>query len=96
MSSNGGLFARWRKDGKEMYYLSPDGKMMAASVTASASGFQVVSTQALFQTTVTPGPGTPYVVSPDGQRFLINSTIPSTDPPSLSIVFNWPALVQKK
>jgi Tol biopolymer transport system component len=96
VSSNGGQFARWRKDAKEMYYLSPDGKMMAASVTSSASGFQVEGTQALFQTTVTPGLGTPFVVSQDGTRFLINSTVPSTEQPSLSIVFNWPALTRKR
>ncbi len=96
VSSDGGSFARWRRDGRQMYYLSPDGKMMAASVSTSASGFQVDKTQTLFQTTVTPGPGVPYVVSADGQRFLINSIVPSSDPPSLSIVFNWPALITKK
>jgi serine/threonine protein kinase len=96
VSSNGGLFPRWRKDGKELYYLSPDSKMMAASVTTSASGFLVEKTQTLFQTRVVPGPGTPYVVSPDGARFLINSTIPSTEQPSLNIVFNWPALARKR
>jgi len=96
VSSDGGLFPRWRRDGREMYYLSPDGKMMVAAVVPAASGFQVETATVLFQTSVTAGPGTPFVVSPDGQRFLINSTVPSTDPPSLSVVFNWPALTRKK
>lgn len=96
VSSNGGNFPRWRKDGKELYYLSADNKMMAAAVSSSASGFEVKATSALFQTSVMPGPGTPYIVSNDGQRFLINSTIRSTDPPSLSVVFNWPALIGRK
>jgi serine/threonine protein kinase len=96
VSSNGGNFPRWRGDGRELYYLSADNTMMVAAVSVSASGFQVGASTALFQTTVKPGPGTPYIVSQDGRRFLINSTIPSTDPPSLSVVFNWPALTRKK
>jgi len=96
VSTDGGNFPRWRRDGRELYYVSADNKMTAAAVSISPSGFHVDATTTLFQTAVVPGPGTPYVVSPDGRRFLINSTIPSTDPPSLSVVFNWPALLRKK
>ena len=96
VSSDGGLFPRFRKDGKELFYITADGRLMAAAVTPSSTTFQVGPALLLFQTTAVPGPGSPYVVSPDGQRVLINSAIPSTDPPSLSIVFNWPALIPRK
>jgi Tol biopolymer transport system component len=96
VSSNGGQFARWRQDGREIYYLSTDNRMMAASVDASSGRFTVQGVRELFQTHAVVGPGTPFVVSHDGKRFLINSTIPSTDPPSLNVIFNWPALIRKK
>ena len=58
--------------------------------------FQVEAVKVLFQTDVATGPGTSYVVSTDGQRFLINSRVPSTAPPSLGVIFNWPSLIRKR
>jgi len=37
ISSGGGIYPRWRPDGKELYFVAPDGKMMAALVHASAA-----------------------------------------------------------
>src|SRR5205807_7234625 len=37
VSTNGGIQPRWRADGKELYFIAPDGKLMAASVTASGA-----------------------------------------------------------
>ncbi|MEO6223508.1 MAG: protein kinase [Vicinamibacterales bacterium] len=95
VSSSGGVFPRWRQDSRELYYLSTDSRMMVATVAPSTTDFRVGSVEVLFPTGVIIGPGVPYVVSPDGKRFLINSTIPSTDPPSLSVIFNWPAMVRR-
>ena len=95
VSSSGGQFPRWRKDGKEIYFLSPDGKMMMAAVESSTGTFEVQTVKALFQTTVAATGGVSYVVSDDGQQFLINSRVQSTAPPSLGVIFNWPALVRK-
>jgi hypothetical protein len=96
VSSNGGQFARWRQDGREIYYLTTDNKMMAAAVDPSGGRLTVQGIKELFQTHAVVGPGTPFVVSHDGKWFLINSSIPSTDPPSLNVIFNWPALLKKK
>lgn len=95
VSSSGGLFPRWRQEGRELYFLSTDNRMMVATVAPSATNFRVGSVEVLFPTGVIMSPGVPYVVSADGKRFLINSTIPSTDPPSLSVIFNWPALIRR-
>jgi len=49
VSSGGGQEPRWRKDGRELFYLSQDGKMVAVSVATGAS-FEARSPVALFQT----------------------------------------------
>ncbi len=96
ISTGGGTFPRWRRDGKEMFYLAPDYKMMSARVSGSAGAFTVAGAAPLFQTTVVQGPGIPFDVSPDGERFVINTAISSAVPPSLTILFNWPQLLTKQ
>ena len=44
VSAAGGIWPRWRRDGKEIVYLSPDNMLMAATVTAGAAGFEAAST----------------------------------------------------
>src|SRR5262249_53274791 len=70
--SNGGYEPRWRADGREMYYLSEDRKLMAVSVgTGPSFGIPM----ALFQTRVPAGVAanrTHYVPDLDGRRFLVN------------------------
>src|SRR6478736_6209725 len=73
VSTTGGYEPRWRADGREMYYLSQDRKLMAVSVGAGPS-FGVP--KPLFQTRVPAGvtPNrTHFVPSRDGQRFLNNT-----------------------
>src|SRR5207245_314555 len=77
ISSQGGTQAKWRGDGKELFYIAPDKKLMAVSVE-SGSTLVAGTPHALFQTRIT---GTKFVwsqydVTPDGQRFLINSLPP--------------------
>ena len=56
----------------------------------------MAAAEPLFLTTAMPGPGFPYDVSLDGERFVINSAISSSAPPMLTIVFNWPQLLTKQ
>jgi Tol biopolymer transport system component len=75
ISTDGGVAPRWRRDGRELYYLDPKGRLMAVSVTTDR-GFAVQQTSPLIQTPI-PLPITAasssfsYDVTPDGQRFLI-------------------------
>jgi eukaryotic-like serine/threonine-protein kinase len=52
VSSGGGSQPRWRRDGQELFYLSPELKIMAAQITAAAGDFRVGSVRTLF--TVSP------------------------------------------
>jgi eukaryotic-like serine/threonine-protein kinase len=72
VSTNGGTQPRWSPDGKELYYIVPDGKLMAAPVRASADAFETGAPVALFPTpTIGLRTFYQYAVAPDG-RFLVN------------------------
>jgi Tol biopolymer transport system component len=92
VSNGGGQEPRWRQDGKELFYLSADGKMMAAAVTTGTS-FKASSPVALFQTHRRPPVSSQddfsYDVSGDGHRFLINTKVDEANAAPLSIVLNW-------
>jgi serine/threonine protein kinase/Tol biopolymer transport system component len=93
VSSAGGIQPRWARDGKEVYYLAPDGKLMAAAVSTEGT-FEVRGTEALFATTLdTTAPRQTYAVAPDG-RFLLNARVSTSNAP-LTLVLNWPALLKK-
>jgi eukaryotic-like serine/threonine-protein kinase len=98
VSTGGGEQPRWRGDGKELFYLSADRKMMAVPVTAGAK-FDGASPVALFQTTprqaVNYSYQFAYDVSRDGQRFLINTQVKQAETQPMSIILNWPAKLHK-
>ena len=68
VSSGGGTMPRWRKDGRELFYLGPEGQLMAAEVRLSPS-FESRVPAALFKVALREGPDRQYDVSPDGTRF---------------------------
>ena len=89
VSKGGGVMPRWRRDGKELFYLSPDSQMMAVEVMRNEV-FQVGEPKALFQTDIADmrirtGPMS-WDIAPDG-RFLI-ITEPATNA-AISVVLNW-------
>jgi hypothetical protein len=98
ISTGGGEQPRWRGDGKELFYLSSDEKMMAVPVTTGMN-FDAGTPGALFQ--ATPRQPIPsyelfvYDVSRDGQRFLINTQINQPETAPMSVLLNWPAKLNK-
>ncbi len=94
VSTGGGLYVNWRADGKELYYIAPDGKLMAVPITASGGGLEPGTPVALFQTRVIGGGndvnlGSVYDVSRDG-RFLINTVLEDAATP-ITLLQNWAA-----
>jgi serine/threonine protein kinase len=94
ISTAGGDKPRWRRDGKELYYIALDGKMMAVPVKSSDSTFEPGVAIPLFETHVTSF--VPYDVAPDG-RFLLNTVMQdaaaNTSP--ITVVLNWTAGLKK-
>jgi len=92
VSVAGGQEPRWRGDGKELFYLSADGKIMAAQVTSGAS-FAAGPPVALFQThrrqPLSSQDTFSYDVSQDGQRFLVATRLDEANATPLSVFLNW-------
>ena len=97
VSRNGGSQPIWRRDGKELFFLAPDGKLMSAAVMTGAT-FSRDTPRPLFQTRMRPTyPPYPvdYDVTSDAQRFLISAVRPDTGP-VISIVTNWSEALKQK
>jgi eukaryotic-like serine/threonine-protein kinase len=96
--SSGGQEPSWRRDGKELFYLSTDGKMMAVPVKMGVS-FEAGSPVALFQTRRRQPVSLPdvfsYDVSGDGQRFLILTKVDEANAAPLAITLNWASEMEK-
>lgn len=94
ISPQGGGQAFWRGDGREIFYLTPTGRMMAVAVTPSPSGaLDLAAPVELFQSPL----ATPtltidqYAVTSDGTRFLfIRPHETDVVRPPLTVVVNWP------
>ncbi|HTA44891.1 MAG TPA: protein kinase [Bryobacteraceae bacterium] len=91
ISDSGGTMPRWRGDGKEIFYLSLDGKMMAVRVSSDGDAFHSSTPQFLFKATP-PEMRTPnfeYDVSPDGERFLMIEPREKPEYQPLTLVSDW-------
>jgi len=79
VSARGGFQARWRRDGKELFFLATNGtlttSLMVAEVDTDGTDFEVKDVKKLFDTSVPYPPYHAFDVSADGQRILINSLL---------------------
>jgi Tol biopolymer transport system component len=89
VSVDGGMAARWRGDGREIFFLSLDATLMAARVD-TAPGFKAMLPESLFDTGLALVTLRPYAVAADGQRFLVPMAINQRGSP-ITITMNWPA-----
>ncbi len=87
VSATGGALAAWRRDERELYYLSGDA-MMAVSVTPGPA-LQLGKPFVLFRGEFAGIQGKNYDVTRDGQRFLMVQTAPRERPKAISVVMNW-------
>jgi len=91
VSNGGGSDPSWRGDGKELYYRSPDQKLMAVEIRGGTD-VQAGIPQALFVLRVRPGnPRNKYTASADGQKFLVAAPLGRDAMSPTTIVLNWPA-----
>ena len=96
ISANGGAQPRWNKNGKEIFYVSLDSKMMAAPVKSSPDGrsLETGTPAALFPVRIAGGPvpgsnKQQYAVSSYGQRFLVNLAADEDAPSPITLIYNW-------
>ena len=92
VSTSGGVQPRWRPDGRELYFIGPNGEMMAAPIAATGTTLEPGAPVALFPTRIYGGGvenslGRQYDVARDG-RFLINTVLDDTTSP-ITLIQNW-------
>jgi hypothetical protein len=94
ISVSGGRSPRWRRDSKEIFYLSPTSQMMAAQVEEKGNSIVVGTAQALFRSAVSSSSFAPYDVNPDGKKFVINVLNEGNSP--LTLLVNWTAKLNQQ
>jgi len=92
VSTAGGVYPAWRRDGKELYYLNPAGAMMAVPIAVNGASVDPGAPVMLFHTHIAGGgvdaqQGRNYDVAPDG-RFLINTVLDDVIAP-ITLLMNW-------
>jgi Tol biopolymer transport system component len=95
ISTGGGSRPRWRRDGRELYYVSPANEVMAVDVDTTRSAFDFGVPRSLFQVPFREAPiqRNVFDVSADGQRFLVNAHLGSRSG-SITWVLDWRAGLQ--
>ncbi|MBZ5696531.1 MAG: protein kinase [Acidobacteriia bacterium] len=91
VSKEGGTTPLWRRDGKELFYLSLDGQAMAVDVS-TAGVFQAGIPKTLFKV---PRGVLFWDVSTDGKRFLMPSPSAASAQPPFTVVLNWETGLKK-
>ena len=93
LSTTGGSFPVWRHDGKELFYISTDQKLMAVPIRLGTT-VEPGTPQELFANATM----TSYAPSADGQRFLVNvpagGSARATAPP-ITVVLNWSSALKQ-
>jgi hypothetical protein len=90
VSTNGGQQPRWRSDGKELFYLTARGSVMAVGVKGESAVFEKGGPRLLFETGFTRAPSLwgvkTYDVTANGERFL---TLRERTSDPVTVVLNW-------
>lgn len=89
ISTDGGVQPRWRRDGKELFYLGLDGRVMAVDLRIDATVDAGVP-RPLFNTRLSVDPiRDQFAVNADGQRFLVQAPVVGGAPTPITVVVNW-------
>jgi Tol biopolymer transport system component len=94
ISTGGGTFPKWGAGGRELYYISPENKLMVVSLKLGSDTVEPSAPRELFQLPLRSPAGPTYEPSRDGQRFLV-LTSPEQAQQPLTVIVNWPALLKK-
>ncbi len=98
VSNGGGAWPIWRRDSSELFLLSEDATtVFTAPVTITTTSITIGEPQTLFKTRLRPMgrlDAYPYDVSPDGQRFLMNTFVDESTNSGLTLVLNWPTQIR--
>jgi len=95
VSQSGGTEPRWLGDGRELYFFDLDNRLLATAVSIESPNFESGTPQPLFQSR-SMGARIRYDVTRDGRRFLVNTPLPDHSLSPVTLILNWPTLLEKK
>jgi dipeptidyl aminopeptidase/acylaminoacyl peptidase len=84
ISADGGSQARWRRDGKEIFYVAPNRMLMVVQLETSAGDVIVKDYTPLFELQYPYGAYHAFDQTPDGQRFLVNTLVVNPKRPGVT------------
>jgi hypothetical protein len=94
ISTAGGQYPQWNPNGRELFYASPESKLMAVDVKITQDSVEAGAPHELFPLPeIFPTLQPPYDTSPDGRRFLVRVPV-QQGPQPLHVIVNWPALLK--
>jgi Tol biopolymer transport system component/predicted Ser/Thr protein kinase len=100
VSNGGGSQPRWSRDGKELFYFAPDSMLMEASVTTTGGTFQPGVPRPLFRAAILGGTGSApntawrWDISPDGKRFLMDTSLEEATSAPVTVLLNWQSAIK--
>jgi hypothetical protein len=98
VSAGGGMQPEWRRDGKELFYLSADRKIMPVPLRIDGMTLVSGTPQALFSVDVAEPVApysTDYATSADGQRIVVTVNAKAPAPQTLTVFSDWTAALKK-
>ena len=96
VSNNGGELPRWRRDGKELFYLSPKERTIkSVQITPLANTIEPHTPTSLFSVSLTHVLAPELSVTADGQRFLVEVVGSAPEPSPATVVLNWPSMLKR-
>jgi len=96
VSTSGGHFPLWRHDGRELFFISLDNKMISAEIAVQGTSLIIGKVAPLFQANPVSSTGWPYDVSSDGKRFIVDTQADEKASEPLTLIVNWPELLKKE
>jgi len=99
VSVGGGIMPRWSRDGKELFFISPDSKLISVPVNMTGGTFRPGTPQELFPVPIIGGGaitrGHRWDVAPDGKKFLFSVTSAATSSSPITVEVNWQEALKK-
>jgi len=92
VSVSGGSRPRWKRDGREIYFVSADSEMIATPIKLAAN-VEIGQPRPLFR--IDPAGWRDYDVTPDGEHFLAVVVVPVQDADAIAVTANWPSLLPR-
>jgi Tol biopolymer transport system component len=95
ISTGGGTYPQWGAGGRELFYVSPDYKLMVVDLKLTADSVEPSVPRELFRLPAVDTGFSPYDTTPDGQRFLVRAVPEHGASQPLTVIVNWPALMKE-